>query len=334
MEDQFETVDQTYRGNIWCTPQERMDWRLYITELGDDPKNHIEAVDMIREAKEEDVIEIMLTSPGGNCNIADMYLAAIKDSEAKVITRAIGECASAATTIFLAGDERVCEDGVHFMFHNVQMGGFGGDSANVFSRSKFYERLFKEKYYNQMAEVLTKDELDELFERAGEVYLTAEEMRARLKNSDRKVEISDRLGEDALPEPTMTPEEWWKTVHGGISNHSTYGDSPEAKALREAVNHPPVEAMQKSGYVALPFPETKVKSAEEFLQGDEFDITLDEGYKKTFRLSTLCAKDFDEYNRQEIIEIGKAFDIWLLGLTRDEAIEILIDGLQNGGSEE
>lgn len=331
MEEQ-DIIDPTYRGNIWCTPQERMDWRLYITELGDDPKNHIEALDMIRTAEEEDTVEILITSPGGYCNIADMYLAAFADSKAKIITRAIGECCSAATTIFLAGHERVCDDGCYFMFHNVQFGGLGGDSANVFGRTKFYERLFKEKSYDQMAEVLNKEELAELFDRAGEVYLTAAEMRQRLQKSERREQILDRQDPGTLSEPTMTPEEWWKTVHRGISNRSTYGDSPEAKALREAVNAPTIEAMQRAGYVALPFPETKVKAAEEFPQGDEFDITLDDGYKKTFRISTLSKKDFDEYNMDEIEEIGVSFglDLDQSQNTRDEALQCLIGEIRSG----
>lgn len=331
MEEQFDTVDQTYRGNLWCTPHERRDWRLYVTELDNDPRNHFEGLDMIRTAEEEDVVEILITSPGGRVDIADMYLAAFRDSKARIITRAIGECASAATTIFLAGDERVCDDGCYFMFHNVQLGS-GGDSANVIARTKFYERLFKEKFYGTMAEVLTPLELAELFERAGEIYLTAEEMRDRLQNSERREQILDRLGPGTLPEPTMTPEEWWKTVHSGISNRSTYGDSPEAKALRESVNAPTIEAMQRAGYVALPFPETKVKAAEDFPQGDEFDITLDDGYKKTFRISTLSKKDFDEYNMDEIEEIGVSFglDLDQSQNTRDEALQCLIGEIQSG----
>lgn len=311
MEEQLGTIDPTYRGNIWCTPQERRDWRLYLTDLDDDPKNHIEAVDMIRTAEEEDVVEILLTSPGGRCDIADMYLAAIADSKAKIITRAIGECCSAAATIFLAGDERVCDNGCYFMFHNVQFG-VAGDSAHVFNKSRFYERLFKEKSYGMMSEVLTKEELDELFNRAGEVYLTAEEMRQRLQNSERREQIIDRLGPGTLPpttteeEPQLSPGDWWGLVK------------------KEA-----------EGILSMPFPETKVKSAEDFPQGDEFDITLNDGYKKTFRLSTICHKDFDEYNMEEIEEIGiEAFGVSLAGMTRSQALEELIDEIRNGGGEQ
>lgn len=316
MTDHVEMVEPLYRGNIWCTPQERMDWRLYLTELGDEPKNHIEAVDMIREAGEEDVVEVLITSPGGYCNIADMYLSAIADSKAKIITRAIGECASAATTIFLAGHERICDDGAYFMFHNVQFG-VGGDSATVFTRSKFYERLFKEKHYSQMAEVLTPGELSELFERAGEVYLTAEEMRDRLKVSE---DNPAGCGSDAA-EVEISPEDWWKMMQ--VNSRQVMEDPQNCEILDRY--HP----------VSLPFPKSEVKSATEFPQGDEFDVTLDEGYKKTFRLSTLDPRDFDEYNIKEINEIGAdGFGIDLSGMTRKEALLALIDEIQNGGGEE
>ena len=335
MEEQ-DIIDPTYRGNIWCTPQERMDWRLYITELGDDPKNHIEAIDMIRTAEEEDVVEIMLTSPGGYCKIADMYLSAIADSKAKVITRAIGECASAATTIFLAGHERVCDDGAYFMFHNVQFG-LGGDSATVFTRSKFYERLFKEKHYKQMSEVLTKEELAELFERAGEVYLTAEEMRERLQNSERR--------EDTRNLPETVAGVWdgkpGTVMRFGDGNMLGYGItvSPEARGELtpqewwDLVIKNPMRGTSTST-VSLPFPETKVRSATEFEQGDEFEITLDDGYKKTFRLSTLGPRDFAEYNTDEIVEMGQAFGADLSGLPYYQAVDALIEEIQNGGGEQ
>lgn len=291
MEEDFEELCPTYKGNIWSTPQQRTDWRLYLTDLNDDPKNHIEAVDMIRQAGAEDVIEIMITSPGGLCDTADMYLAAIRDTQAKVITRAIGQCASAGTTVFLAGHERICDDGCHFMFHNVQMGGSESDAATLFARAKFYERLYREKCYEPMSEVLTKEEMGELFERAGEVYLTAGEMRQRLANAERKADLD-------------IPDDW------------------------PVISGPPVDL------VNFPWPSKPVPTAEVFGHDDDFDIGLDDGYLKTFRLSTLCPKDFDEYNRQEVIEIGQAFGQCLLGLTRDEAIRLLILEIKTGGGKD
>lgn len=328
MEEQFDTVDQTYRGNLWCTPQERRDWRLYVTELDNDPRNHFEGLDMIRTAEEEDVIEILITSPGGRVDIADMYLAAFRDSKAKIITRAIGECASAATTIFLAGEERICEDGCYFMFHNVQLGS-GGDSAHVIARSKFYERLFKEKFYGMMAEVLTPVELAELFERAGEIYLTAEEMRERLeKAAPNQPEIAI-VNDNGKPGVLMKTPDGGLVGYGATTCEEARGDlSPKEwwDLVVKGQGKPTTEV------VSMPFPETKVKSAEDFPQGDEFDITLDDGYKKVFRLSTLCPKDFDEYNMDEIEEIGVAFGLDLdpSQNTRQQALECLIEEILAG----
>lgn len=344
MEEQFDTVDQTYRGNLWCTPQERRDWRLYVTELDNDPRNHFEGLDMIRTAEEEDVVEILITSPGGRVDIADMYLAAFRDSKAKIITRAIGECASAATTIFLAGDERICEDGCYFMFHNVQLGS-GGDSANVIARTKFYERLFKEKFYEPMAEVLTPLELGELFERAGEIYLTAEEMRERLQNSERRKEILDKFGEGTLKLPETVAGVWDGQPgvvmrfddgnmmgHGITVNEEARGDLTP-KEWWDLVVKNPIRGTSTCT-VSLPFPETKVRSATEFEQGDEFEITLDEGYRKTFRLSTLQPRDFAEYNHDEICEMGLAFGIDLTDFPYHMAVDALINEIQNGGGEQ
>ena len=206
------------KGNLWRTEQVRNDWRVYLTELDNSPKENVEAVETIRQAGPEDTVEILITCPGGAVDIADMYLAAIRDSQAKVITRAIGECASAATTVFLAGEERICEDGCYFMFHNVQLG-MSGDSANVYSRSRFYEQHFKSKFYGMMSEVLSPGELETLFENAGEIYLTAEDMRARLEISLQKSKgdaaaTEQKLVDSPLPKQAQ-PE--YSTWPGGLT---------------------------------------------------------------------------------------------------------------------
>jgi len=286
MEEDDVMLDPVYKGNVWCTPQERKDWRVYLTDLVSDPRNHIEGLDIIRQAGEDDVVEILITSPGGNIDLADMYVAAMADSRAKIITRAIGLCASAATTIFLSGDERVCDPGCYFMFHNVQFTNSGGDAANVFGSAKFYERLFKEKYYGLMSEVLTEDELSELFDRAGEIYLTGREMEERFT---------------AVDTASQTPS-YTDIVLGNV-------ESP----------------------VTLPFKQIEVPLATQFESRDDFDITLECGYSKTLRLGSIHPKDFDEFNMEEILEIGDCFGIDLDGLTRSQALEDLVSAILNGG---
>ncbi|UZZ64392.1 hypothetical protein [Escherichia phage vB_EcoM-LTH01] len=172
--------------NIWVSPVTSNDWRIYVTDLHNSPEAHIEAVDLIRSAPEGDIVNLYITSCGGYCDIADMYMTAISEAKATVVTHGIGEVASAATMIFLSGHVRICRPGSHYMFHNVQMS-MGGDSALVFKRSDFYKDLFKEKYYDLYKGVMTEDELVELFDRAGEIYFTSSQMQARLTAEDEAI---------------------------------------------------------------------------------------------------------------------------------------------------
>lgn len=156
-------------------------WRIYLTDMGCELENHIPALEVIRNASEDDEIEVLITSSGGYVDTARAYVSAFKDTSAKITTRAIGECASAATIVFLAGDVRVCDDGSYFMFHNDQFSEVNGDLANISKMLDFYKRLAKEEDLKCMEEILTEHEINSLFENAGVVYLTATDMRSRLE---------------------------------------------------------------------------------------------------------------------------------------------------------
>ena len=303
--------------NIFSEVEEKFVYRIYVTELGDFKERHLDALDLIRSVGEEDEVHLYITSPGGLVDVADMYTAAISQCKGKVITHGVGTVASAAVMIFLEGDERIAEPGSAFMIHNPRLG-WDGDIALVSKGVEFYKTLFQEKYYPLYSQVLTSAEMGELFERSGEVFLTADEMNKRLKGEKKKSPPPVVAG-------TVKSGEWL----GAIPNHATYGGSAEAEIWRGIVNNP----LSLEPVVALPFPKTKVKSAEEFPSGDEFTITLDEGYRKVFKLGSLCEKDFDEYNLEEIYEIGEVFDVILTGLTRSQAIEEIIEEAQGRGNE-
>lgn len=183
------------KSNIWATPHTSTEWRVYVTELGDNPNQHIEVVDLIRTAPEGDVINLYITSCGGLCNVEDMYIAAISEAKATVVTQGVGEVASAATGIFLAGHVRICRPGSYYMFHNVQLG-FGGDMAHLATRADFYRKLFKKKYMPLYENIMTEEEISELFERSGEIYFDHEEMQARLDNEDKIIQQQQQEAED------------------------------------------------------------------------------------------------------------------------------------------
>lgn len=281
--------------NISTTVRESFIHHIYVTEMNDFLERHFDALSIIRSAEEEDEIHLYITSFGGYTDLADMYACAISESKAKIVTHGIGTVASAAAMLFLLGDERIPEPGTLFMLHNVQIS-MDGDSANLSKRMAVYDRHHREKYYPLYSEILTEEELGELFERSGEVYLTTSEMIERLG----KVEPSPRRVGDAGREDE------------GI--------------------------FRAADLVIMPYPKEDIEEASNFTDGTEFTVRLNEGYEKTFRLSSICPEDFDEYNMQELYEIGSAFDLLAcqLGHTREDHIETIIDtilGRFPGGDE-
>jgi ATP-dependent Clp protease protease subunit len=113
--------------------------------------NQYSLVRLIQDVKkqpENEPLHILINSPGGDGELAfDMhdYLRTLKRT---IITESKGECASAASTLFLAGDRRIA--GCPIMIHNpwttVQ-----GDSTQLQEASQWISKFEKrcEKFYAQ-----------------------------------------------------------------------------------------------------------------------------------------------------------------------------------------
>lgn len=310
-------------SNIFSEVEEKFKYRIYLTDVFEDDRSHIEAIELIRAIEEKDEVHLYITSPGGLVSVADMYIAAINDCKGHVVTHGVGGVASAAVILFLAGDERICTPGSSYMLHNVQYG-VEGDSANIKRHVDFYHRLFREKFYDTYREILTDQEMEELFDRAGEIYLTAEEMEERLDRNvsdDIKIQIvkSDK-GEYGTvihqggyitgPGYTLGQDSAWQVV-------AEYKSGSEEKSKGQKY----IELGDKAEDITVTgeTPEERKNSLKEIIENqketsegaydDKFSITLDCGFSKDFVLSKLSEKDFDEYNMKEIFEICEAFDL-------------------------
>lgn len=288
-------------NNIFSEVQEAFKYRIYLTDVFDNEQTHIDAIELIRSITEEDEVHIYITSPGGLVSVADMYIAAINECKGHVVTHGVGGVASAAVIVFLAGDERVCTPGSSYMLHNVQYG-IEGDSANVKVHVDFYHRLFREKFQDTYKEILTEQEMSELFDRAGEIYLTADEMQDRIDKVvkgpvlDKIQIVRNEKGEYATAFKfadgsyagagyTVASDELWTVV-------SEYKPDSDAKEKEEATA------------------EVEPDPADEE-PDDTFEVQLESGYKKTFSVSRVSPKDFNEYSREELVEIAAAFDAYL-----------------------
>lgn len=139
---------------------------FYISGLIDASEEYTTWFDTIRNANQNDVIKIHINSYGGDLFCAIQFMRVLAETEARVICSVEGACMSAATMIFLCGDEIEVTPHSVFMFHNYSGGtiGKGGEMIDqLLHEQKWSSKLLTETYTD---------------------FLTAEEIQSMLNNKD------------------------------------------------------------------------------------------------------------------------------------------------------
>jgi len=99
----------------------------------------VRASDVITKMQsvKSDTIELNIMSPGGSVIEGLAIYDELRSSDKKIITRAMGQAASIASIIFMAGDEREVADNAEIMIHNATV--FAG--GNKHELSGFIDKL-------------------------------------------------------------------------------------------------------------------------------------------------------------------------------------------------
>lgn len=133
----------------------------------------------LRIANQNDCVHILLNGPGGSDVVMKAFLNAMAQSEAHIITEIEGQCCSALTMIFLAGDEFRVSDDSEFMIHTGSFG-YSGKENNVREfvefNAKSNSRLMN-KYYKHY---LTPDEIEQCIN-GRDFWMDADEIMERLE---------------------------------------------------------------------------------------------------------------------------------------------------------
>lgn len=116
---------------------------IYIKGIIGNDNEEIKLVDVVSQTKNvSGDIEVVITSQGGDLYVAmDIYNYLISLPN-KIITRCVGECASAASVIFLAGDVRIAECPI--MIHNPYLRDIQGDSKSLKEASDLVGKVEKD----------------------------------------------------------------------------------------------------------------------------------------------------------------------------------------------
>lgn len=181
---------------------------FYLCGEIETPEEYIQWFDVMRHSSETDVIKIYINSPGGNVFTAIQFMRALKESSAKVVMSVEGECASAATMIFLCGDSFEVSEHSMFMFHNYSSGVFG-KGGEMFDQLK-HERAWSANLLKDVyKDFLTDTEIGSILDNK-DIWMSGDEVIERLKlkkavieseQTDEEQEEEVKAEEEAVEKP-------------------------------------------------------------------------------------------------------------------------------------
>jgi ATP-dependent protease ClpP protease subunit len=183
-------------GKQYFTKNTSNVYEFYLSGEIEDASEYSEWFDIIRNARLGDVVKIYINSCGGDLYTALQFLRVLSESSAHVITSVEGACMSAATMIFLHGDEFEVTPHSLFMFHNYSAGVFG-KGGEMFDQLQF-ERSWSENFLRDVYhDFLTPDEIKSMLDNK-DIWLTSEQVLARIDLVLAKVAAEQELDEEIL----------------------------------------------------------------------------------------------------------------------------------------
>jgi len=160
----FEIGKQKTHSNGYFPPKAVVNLHEFylVGEIGQ-PIDYLEWFDTIRHAGETDIVKIYINSDGGDLFTAIQFLRVLSDTPATIICSVEGACMSAATLIFMCGQQFEVTPHSIFMFHNYSGGamGKGGEMIDQLQHERRWsERLMKEVYKDFLSSEEIKSMLD------------------------------------------------------------------------------------------------------------------------------------------------------------------------------
>ncbi|AGH31949.1 ATP-dependent protease [Vibrio phage PWH3a-P1] len=167
----------------------------------------------LRIAGPNDCVHILLNGPGGSDVVMKAFLNAMAQSEAHIITEIEGQCCSALTMIFLAGDEFRVSDDSEFMIHTGSFG-YSGKENNVREFVEFNAKSNSRLMHKYYKHYLNPEEIDQCI--AGkDFWMDADEIMERLENrmklfQEEEAQFMESLEEDEQLVSVEEMQDWTK----------------------------------------------------------------------------------------------------------------------------
>lgn len=147
--------------------------------IEDDIHIYADLLNILRTSNENDTIIIYINSEGGVLRMALQIANAMLTTPARVITSLDGEASSAATLIFLAGEEYIINPNCSFMIHNYSAGVWGKGhelQAHIDHRRLTVTKIMEDFY----CKILTEEELEDVI-KGRDIWMDSDELTKRLE---------------------------------------------------------------------------------------------------------------------------------------------------------
>lgn len=159
-------------------------YEMYLSGPVEAPEKYTEWFNLMRNASPEDSIKLRINSRGGYTATAVQFARVMSECQAEVTTSIEGDCMSAATMIFLAGDRYEITPYSSYMVHNYS-GGSEGKGGEMYDQIVF-EREWSSRFLKSVyKDFLTKKEIKSLLD-GKDIWLHYEDVAERVRARETK----------------------------------------------------------------------------------------------------------------------------------------------------
>jgi len=173
-------------------------YNIYLFGQIESPSQFIGALEVMRNASENDEVVIHLQSCGGSLDATDTFLQGMQECEAPIFCKASGGCHSAASIILLAADSFQLSDNFSSLLHNGSTGSMGKFSdyrSETAFTSKWMEKVMRNAYEGFLNEV----EIENLI-KGVDIWLDSEEWVQRHNNRNEYIAMKLQAFQASLEE--------------------------------------------------------------------------------------------------------------------------------------
>lgn len=155
--------------------------RVYLHDSIDELDEHLDQIEAIRSASEDDVIEVYcIANKGGYVDTIVPLCNALATTPAHTICYVEGHCASAGTFPLMVCEAYEIGAYASFMLHCAQGGSGYGTMVNSAESARFFEKQYSELLEDIYYGFITPEEA-RLLHDGRELYLDANDIRERLE---------------------------------------------------------------------------------------------------------------------------------------------------------